>query len=148
MASWNISTSTPLPTLNKCAHASPKMSAKVVVVTQHIRVIFQVRLSCPPACRLDTPTTIELKISGTNSIFNKPIKILLTMPMPYKLISKNEVCGNIVNRNPNSTPNTAAIKICVFKLIFSCIFNIDLKPHYAMRILQNRVIFYKHGVRT
>src|SRR5690606_40667663 len=107
MASWNISTSTPLPTSNRCAHARPKMSAKVVVVTQHIRVIFQVRLSCPPACRLDTPTTIELKISGTNSILSKPIKILLTMPMPYKLISKNEVCGNIVSRNPNNTPNTA-----------------------------------------
>ncbi|EKE24508.1 MAG: hypothetical protein ACD_6C00102G0003 [uncultured bacterium] len=135
MVSWNISTSIPLPTSNRCAHARPKMSAKVVVVTQHIRVIFQVRLSCPPACKLDTPTTIELKISGTNSILSKPIKILLTIPIPYKLTSKNEVCGNTVSRNPNSTPNTAAIKICVFKLIFSCIFNIDLKPHYAMQCL-------------
>src|SRR5690606_16674484 len=74
--------------------------------------------------------------------------MLLTMPILYKLISKNEVCGNIVSRNPNSTPNTAAIKICVFKLIFSCIFNIDLKPHYAMRILENRVIFYKRMVEA
>ncbi len=117
MASWNITTSTPLPTLNRCAQVRPRINANEVVVTQHNRVIFQVRLSCPPACRLETPTTIEVKIRGIKIIFSRPIKRLLAIPIPYRPTSKNVLCGNKVSKNPNSTPNTAAIKICVFKLI-------------------------------
>ncbi|MNU06443.1 hypothetical protein D3C72_2516380 [compost metagenome] len=71
----------------------PSIKAKVVVVTQQAKVIFQTLPNCPPDCKFDTPTTIELKIRGTKSIFNKPIKILLATPKPYKLASKNGVLG-------------------------------------------------------
>src|SRR5690606_9317080 len=89
-------------------------------------------------------TTIEVKISGIRIILSRPIKMLLAMLIAYRLILKNGISGNKVSKNPNPTPKTAAIKICVFKLIFTCIFNIDLKPHYATQELENRVIFYKH----
>ena len=131
MASWNMAISTPLPTSNKCAQLKPNIKAKVVVVTQHASVIFQTRESWPPACKLDTPTTIELKIRGIKSIFNRPIKILLTTPIPYKLMSKKAVPGKRLRINPKMTPKIAAIRICVFKLIASCFSKISL-GNYAM----------------
>ena len=140
MSFWNKVISTPLPTSNKCAQPMPRINANVVVVTQQATVIFQTFPSCPPACKLDTPTTIELKIRGINSILSKPMKMLLIMPKPYKLLVKKLLCGKTLSRKPKAIPRMAAIKIWVFKLISAVI--LSFKVTSLWHILYVKIEFF------